>query len=277
MKRFIKNMIRTGVVCSLILSAATASAQKIQLKAMHWNVLSLTMTDKSNQDHFYIDEFIALIKQHDPDIICLNEFETGTSRTGKEKLAEMAASLNMYPYFVASYPKDTGYCGNAILSKYPVVNVKSALLTFKHNLGEGFYEESSSPYREEYGAYQRGVGYVDILVPTSDSEVQMVRVGCTHLDHAINVAGSARQSTEVAAFLEIGKLDYPIILMGDLNRGATSEGLKPLVDVGDIVYGGGIDFIISYPKGRVTINDSYYVGCGKLSDHYPVFGVVTYN
>lgn len=276
MKRFIKNLIRTGVVCSLVLSAATASAQKIQLKAMQWNVLSLKMTDGSNQAHFLIDEFVTLIKENDPDIICFNEFESGSSRMGKEKLAEMGASLNMYPYFIASYPKDTGYCGNGILSKYPIVNVKTALLTFKHSLGEGNYEESGPPLREEWGAYQRSVGYVDILVPTSDSETQMVRVACTHLDHAINVDGTTRQSTEVAAFLEIGKIDYPIILMGDLNRSSVSPGTYPLISVGDIVYAGGIDFIISYPKGRWTIGEGYHKECGKLSDHYPIFGIASY-
>lgn len=37
---------------------------------------------------------------------------------GKEKLTELASRLDMYPYFIMSYPKDVGFYGNGILSKY---------------------------------------------------------------------------------------------------------------------------------------------------------------
>ena len=119
--KLLKHIIRAGALCGLLLTTAAAKAQTVQLKVLDWNVLSFEMTDKSNQIDFIVDEYVDLIKAQNPDIVCINELETGTSRMGKEKLTELASRLDMYPYFIMSYPKDVGFYGNGILSKYPIV------------------------------------------------------------------------------------------------------------------------------------------------------------
>ena len=123
--KLLKHIIRAGALCGLLLTTAAAEAQTVQLKVMEWNVLSFEMTDKSNQIDFIVDEYVDLIKAQNPDIVCINELETGTSRMGKEKLTELASRLGMYPYFIMSYPKDVGFYGNGILSKYPILNSRS--------------------------------------------------------------------------------------------------------------------------------------------------------
>lgn len=110
--KLLKHIIRAGALCGLLLTTAAAEAQTVQLKVMEWNVLSFEMTDKSNQIDFIVDEYVDLIKAQNPDIVCINELETGTSRMGKEKLTELASRLGMYPYFIMSYPKDVGFYGN---------------------------------------------------------------------------------------------------------------------------------------------------------------------
>lgn len=70
-----------------------------------WNVLSFEMTDKSNQIDFIVDEYVDLIKAQNPDIVCINELETGTSRMGKEKLTELASRLDMYPTSSCPIPR----------------------------------------------------------------------------------------------------------------------------------------------------------------------------
>lgn len=277
MKRIIKHIVRAGAVCGLLLSVATASAQKVQIKIMEWNVLSFEMTDKTNQTHFYVDEYVALIKEQNPDILCLNELESGTSRMGKEKLMELASRLDMYPYYVMSYPKDVGFYGNGILSKYPIVGSGSMLLPYKHYLGDGNYQFNNEAMTTLWGADQRSVGYADILVPTSDSEGQMIRVACTHLDHQINQAGKTIQSQKTADYLKLSNPVYPTILTGDLNEGADSTSLKPITDLGDLIQATWVDFIISYPKGRWTKVSGGNVNCGELSDHDPNVAVVTLN
>ena len=104
--KLLKHIIRAGALCGLLLTTAAAKAQTVQLKVLDWNVLSFEMTDKSNQIDFIVDEYVDLIKAQNPDIVCINELETGTSRMGKEKLTELASRLDMYPYFIMSYPKD---------------------------------------------------------------------------------------------------------------------------------------------------------------------------
>lgn len=272
--KLLKNIVRAGALCGLFLSAATASAQKVQLKVMDWNVLSFEMTDKSNQITFDIDQYVTLIKAQDPDILCLNELESGTSRMGKEKLVELATRLDMFPYYIMSYPKDVGYYGNGILSKYPIIATGSKLISYKHYLGEGNYQFNNDAYTRTYGADQRSVGYADILVPTSDSEGQVVRIVCSHLDHQINSSGKIRQAQEVADFIGLNEPAYPTVLMGDMNVGSASS-IPAISEPGDLIYSLWVDFIFTYPKNAWTKISGTYVDCGKLSDHDPIIGVIS--
>ena len=272
--KLLKNIVRAGALCGLFLSAATASAQKVQLKVMDWNVLSFEMTDKSNQITFDIDQYVTLIKAQDPDVLCLNELESGTSRMGKEKLVELATRLDMFPYYIMSYPKDVGYYGNGILSKYPIIATGSKLISYKHYLGEGNYQFNNDAYTRTYGADQRSVGYADILVPTSDSEGQVVRIVCSHLDHQINSSGKIRQAQEVADFIALNEPAYPTVLMGDMNVGSASS-IPAISEPGDLIYSLWVDFIFTYPKNAWTKISGTYVDCGKLSDHDPVIGVIS--
>ena len=162
--KLLKHIIRAGALCGLLLTTAAAKAQTVQLKVLDWNVLSFEMTDKSNQIDFIVDEYVDLIKAQNPDIVCINELETGTSRMGKEKLTELASRLDMYPYFIMSYPKDVGFYGNGILSKYPIVSSFSALHPYKHAKGEGNYQWNTGYEYYLYGYDQRSMGYIDILV-----------------------------------------------------------------------------------------------------------------
>ena len=272
--KLLKNIVRAGALCGLFLSASTASAQKVQLKVMAWNVLSFEMTDKSNQITFDIDQYVTLIKAQDPDVLCLNELESGTSRMGKEKLVELATRLDMFPYYIMSYPKDVGYYGNGILSKYPIIATGSKLISYKHYLGEGNYQFNNDAYTRTYGADQRSVGYADILVPTSDSEGQVVRIVCSHLDHQINSSGKIRQAQEVADFIGLNEPAYPTVLMGDMNVGSASS-IPAISEPGDLIYSLWVDFIFTYPKNAWTKISGTYVDCGKLSDHEPVIGVIS--
>ncbi len=272
--KLLKNIVRAGALCGLFLSAATASAQKVQLKVMDWNVLSFEMTDKSNQITFDIDQYVTLIKAQDPDVLCLNELESGTSRMGKEKLVELATRLDMFPYYIMSYPKDVGYYGNGILSKYPIIATGSKLISYKHYLGEGNYQFNNDAYTRTYGADQRSVGYADILVPTSDSEGQVVRIVCSHLDHQINSSGKIRQAQEVADFIGLNEPAYPTVLMGDMNVGSASS-IPAISEPGDLIYSSWVDFIFTYPKNAWTKISGTYVDCGKLSDHDPIIGVIS--
>ena len=261
--KLLKHIIRAGALCGLLLTTAAAEAQTVQLKVMEWNVLSFEMTDKSNQIDFIVDEYVDLIKAQNPDIVCINELETGTSRMGKEKLTELASRLGMYPYFIMSYPKDVGFYGNGILSKYPILNSFSAQFTYRHANGEGNYQWNTGTNYNRYGYDQRSIGYVDILVPTSDSDGQIVRIACAHYDHGPNAARTL-QSNETVTYLGLDDPEYPTLLLGDLNTGGDQIGVS------------WVDHIFGFPKGRWTSNDFKSLPCpsasgtASLSDHNPI-------
>ena len=167
--KILKYAVRAGALCAALFTTAMASAQSVQLKVLVWNVLSFEKTDKSGAEAgFPVEEYVDLVKAQNPDVVCFNEFETGTSRMGKEKMAEIAALLEMYPFYIMSYPKDEGYYGNVILSKYPIVATGSKLFTYEHYKGDGNYQWNDGWQLDQYGTDQRSVGYADVLVPTSE-------------------------------------------------------------------------------------------------------------
>jgi hypothetical protein len=249
----------------LIFLSFTANSQ--EMTVMDWNVLSLEKQDKSGQNGFPIDDFVEVFKKYNPDILCLNEFETGTSRVGKEKMAEIGAALGMYGYFIESYPKDKGYYGNVILSKYPIISSHSQKMIYKNHKGNGYYQFNTDSELNDYGADQRSVGYVDILFPIGNGNFKTLRIVCTHFDHKGNeekVRG--RQVGEVIKFASLAKPVYPTILCGDLNT-AQPYTLDPFNKIGDHQIENWVDHIYTFPKGTFkNVNKSVF-RAGNLSDH----------
>lgn len=276
MKR-VKYALCAGLLCVASLTAAAGYAQAIRLKVLVWNVLSFEKTDNSGTGAgFPVDEYVDLIRRQNPDVVCLNEFETGTGRMGKEKMAEMAELMEMFPYYIMSYPKETGYYGNVVLSKFPIVATGSKLFAYKHYKGEGNYQWNEGEELKQYGTDQRSIGYADVLVPTSESAGKIVRIACTHLDHkGDRQVVPARQVREAVEFLGLEHPQFPTVMMGDLNVGMEAV-LEPLKQLGDHVGCHWVDHIWTFPKGAWAGSETFEsVACGILSDHDPVMATVT--
>ena len=160
-----------------------------------------------------------------------------------------------------------------ILSKYPILNSFSAQFTYRHANGEGNYQWNTGTNYNRYGYDQRSIGYVDILVPTSDSDGQIVRIACAHYDHGPNAARTL-QSNETVTYLGLDDPEYPTLLLGDLNTSASS--LPALTERGDHIGVSWVDHIFGFPKGRWTSNDFKSLPCpsasgtASLSDHNPI-------
>mgnify|MGYP000033040235 CR=1 FL=1 len=275
--KILKYAVRAGALCAALFTTAMASAQSVQLKVLVWNILSFEEQDQSGaQAGFPVDKYVDLVKAQNPDIVCFNEFETGTSRMGKEKMAEIAALMEMYPFYIMSYPKDEGFYGNVILSKYPIVATGSKLFSYKHYQGDGNYQWNQGEYLKQYGTDQRSIGYADVLVPTSESAGKIVRIACTHYDHMGDpILVPQRQMQESIEYLKLGAPEYPTIMMGDLNVGSGNI-LNPLREVGDQIGYEFVDHIWTFPKGAWSGSETFESkDCGNLSDHDPVMATVT--
>lgn len=273
------NIKRILLIFCLFLLALTCAAQKVQVKIMSWNILSFQKEDNSGQNAgFPIDDFYNVIKNADPDIVCLNEFETGTSRMAKEKMSELASRLDMFGYFIKSYPKDIGYYGNVILSKYPIISSESKLLTYKHYKGAGNYQFNDGDALQTYGADQRSVGAVEIIVPVSDNESRVLTMICTHLDHMGGPDVRLKQVKEIIEFAKLKEVKGPTLLAGDLNIVASQWGtdLKEMDTLGDRQAFHWVDYIYSFPKGKWTLVSSNVIMAGNLSDHDAITALITF-
>ncbi len=272
-----KILIRTGAAVTALLLSGALSAQTLTL--MDFNVRSFEVSNESGQTLIEdISDYIEFFRNQDPDIITLNEFENYTSRMGRDRMSEIASALDMYAYYIKSYPKDIGYYGNCILSKYPIVNASTKLISYQHYKGEGNYQWNSDEYTDEWGADQRSVGYVDILIPTSETENVIVRVACAHLDHLIFWDGKIRQCQEVVEFASLGNPPYPALLLGDMNE-SSGTPMAPIIEVGDWIWEQNLnlDHCFGFPKGKWTVESAENVNAGVLSDHHAIKVVVTLN
>lgn len=258
----------------LLLLSGAGYAQDVQLKVMAWNVLSFEQTDNSGTTNgFDVSAYAEKIKETGADVVCLNEFETASERMGKEKMAELASALDMYSYYIESYPKGSGYYGNVILSKYPIVSSRSYLFPYEHIKGPGNYQFNDGDYIKNYGADQRSIGCADIMVPVSATESRIIRVICTHFDHEGEAKVRDNQSKWAIEYFGLDNPEYPSLLLGDLNT-AGGLAIDQLAAIGNQVICHWVDHIWTFPKDRWETVGGQVVNSGKLSDHDAVFATI---
>lgn len=270
-----RTILKTLSVLALLLGAAYVTSAQT-LKIFDWNVLSFERQDKTGETSgFPIADHLTKIQAVNPDIITFNEYESASDRMShKEKAAEVAAALGMYSYYIMSYPKSGGYYGNAILSKYPIINAASMQFQYKNHMGDGNYILNADPELTQWGTDQRSVGYVDILVPVSETESKTVRIVCSHFDHKGAEQVRTNQATWSVQFASLDNPPYPTIMAGDLNTSSETV-LAPLVNVGDHTYVNWVDHIFSFPKESwERVGNGGSGSGGNLSDHSYIYATL---
>jgi len=113
-------LILSAVWCPL---AYRVFPQPTGLKVMTYNIHEgVDVYNRLN-----LDAILATIKEWDPDILFLQEVDTGCLMTGSVDQARwLAVKLNMHLAVVTS--RDHMWQGDAILSKYPIVSSETILL-----------------------------------------------------------------------------------------------------------------------------------------------------
>jgi endonuclease/exonuclease/phosphatase family metal-dependent hydrolase len=233
-----------------------------------------------------IQEIARLIDQTQADVVILNEVDFDCTWSGNQHQAEAIARLAKFPNWVEQRNLDFRFLygswkfGNAILSKYPVVDVQIV----------------------EYPAYQRGEKCLagckqGVLCTLQVSVQQRVRVLAVHLEHRsedVRVA-SAQRIVDLAKSSPV-----PLVAGGDFNSAPvdfpkaekTATGLNAM----ETLRGSGL--FRSRPEGpprasEMTFSSSqpaavidwiliptdwefadYRVIPSRLSDHRPVIATV---
>ncbi|MEL7588693.1 MAG: endonuclease/exonuclease/phosphatase family protein [Prolixibacteraceae bacterium] len=248
------------ILCCLLLAHNKSDAQTspIRLKIMSFNVCR-----SGELTRYSVDPFVNLIRQHQPDLIALQELDYKTTRnTGIDFTTKLAAALGMFPVFGRTIYYQGGEYGIAVLSKYPFLSVKTEPLPSPAGTKE-----------------QRAVLIAEIRLPSG----REIRFASTHLDHSTDAIGSAMAGALNNFLL---KDNMPTIVGGDFNAqpesGTIANEMQPWkrfcnnepTAPNDPTK--KIDYLFGYPKEQCRTISYEVIARTGISDHCPIVAEVEF-
>ena len=162
---------------------------------MTYNIYGARATSPANAAD--LDALAEVIRRQDPDFVTLNEVDVFTDRTGKDvhQARDLAEKLGMEWHFSKAIDRDGGEYGDAVLSKYPILEKRSYRL----------------PCAAEQPGEDRSLCVIRVQIDGKD-----LYVASTHLDHLSGDASRLVQATEIRRIRDT-ELEGDLILCGDLN------------------------------------------------------------
>lgn len=185
-----------------ITSNETASKSAINegvLRIMTYNIHHAN--PPSRADVIDVSAIAEVIRKENPDLVALQEVDVNTKRSGKtlHEARELAEQLGMNFYFAKALDYQEGFFGNAVLSRYPLLDSLQVLL----------------PSLPDVKAENRVLAAIKIQI--SD---QKLWFGSTHLDYQSDSNNLFQSRTLLDA---IDSINDPFILGGDFNVDEYSE------------------------------------------------------
>lgn len=246
-------------------SSSAGGAARTTLRVMTYNI---------HAGHGDIERTAATIRALSPDIVGLEEvdvhwaersgFANQASRLGESLgMAVRFAPIYELPGASESVPKRE--FGVALLSRYPIVAWANDTITRLSTQAE-----NPVPSRMP-----------GLLAATIDVHGMRVRVFVTHLDYRKDPSVRRTQVAEMLA--QIGAVDTPTLLLGDMNAAPDAPELQPLFsrlrDAWPAAAGSGftypadnpadrIDYVLMSPNGMV--DTAFVPVVPAASDHLPV-------
>jgi len=272
---------------------ASASEEKTKaIRVMSYNVRNFDLYNWK-QGATTMKKIMVLLKEQDPDIMCLQEFfnaDTGRFQTIKKLLEQ-----NGYKYyeFEKTVERDHyGAWGVATFSHYPILNTGS-LRFHNSKLNSSLFTDISidSTVVRVYNVHLQSVylssgDYEYIEHVTADQDVQLKPT--QQILSKLKSAFQSRAVQSVELKKQIGDSPYPVLVCGDFNDTPSSfcyETLSRNLNDAFLCASSGIgptysgvlspfriDYILTDKKFSVV---AYKSICEKLSDHYPVTCSIT--
>jgi len=266
----------------------SSNAQTLsEISIMTWNVKNFDYYNWSGNENAR-SEMFDLIKEHRPEILCLQEFYTEDK--GKLKnLKELKKDLNYeYHYFAKTYSIDNNrHWGLVMFSDYEIINTGKLVFTEGTRLNTCMYmdialaeDQNARVYNVHLQSNQfssedyKFLGALEYDDDNSSAKIIIQKLKKGYVNRAIQ----ANQVLESC-------LDspYPSIICGDFNDTPISYAYKTISEnMKDAFVEKGVGFGKTYenptPFLRIdyalfhpmfSIND-YESISNKLSDHYPV-------
>jgi endonuclease/exonuclease/phosphatase family metal-dependent hydrolase len=174
------------------------------ITVMSYNIHAMRGMDKVVD----VDRIAKVIKDQTPDVVGLQEVDQFTERSGKiDAIKILAEKTEMYGVFMATFDYQGGEFGDAMLSKYPIIDQKLYRL----------------PSRDNYEP--RLMMMISCVVENGDT----IHFYNTHLDHHRQDSDRPIQVEAIKKIIETD--NAKIILMGDFNCEPGSESLNTIQSV----------------------------------------------
>lgn len=243
------------------------------LRVMTYNIYGARATSPANAAD--LDAIAEVIRRQNPDFVTLNEVDVFTNRTGKDvhQACDLAEKLGMEWHFSKAIDRDGGEYGDAVLSKYPILEKRSYRL----------------PCAAEQPGEDRSLCVIRVQIDGKD-----LYVASTHLDHLSGDASRLVQATKIRRIRDT-ELEGDLILCGDLNAIPSSNVIATmtsfLTNTGPIDQytfpsddpSRKIDYIMYAPiehfgvqNCQVVSRGDQQVGGVDASDHRPVIADIRF-
>lgn len=181
---------------AVILFPASYCSSQEAIKVMSYNIHIATPPSKPDFSHKDLQAIADVINREQPSLVALQEVDKYTERSGKSshQAKDLAELTGMHYHFAAASEKSDGEQGQAILSKYPIIDAASFKL----------------PAPESSNGETRSLAIVVVEV----EEVKLAFM-TVHLDHRSDVD----RKFQIEQMLEHTEKfeEYPIIFGGDFN------------------------------------------------------------
>ena len=216
-----------------------------------------------------------VIRRCEPDLVALQEVDAGTKRTGGVVQAEDLARLTgMYHAYGPAMDFDGGKYGNAILSRFRIV------------------EQRTVPLPHTPGGRREPRAVLGVAVRLPDG--RRIGFGSTHLDHTREPSDRLAQARRINEHTRT--VAVPAILAGDFNCTPGSAPMAELAKEWTLASGGGgdkgpaattsaaatqptfpstrptiaIDHVLVRPSRRWRVIETRVIDEPVASDHRPV-------
>ncbi len=216
-----------------------------------------------------LNALAAVIKEHDPDIIALQEVDVFTNRSGSNvhQARDLARLTGMNWFFVKAIDKDGGQYGDAILSKLPFKETKG----YNLNVAPGVSGELRS-----------------VAMAKLEKEGKEFWFSSTHLDHLAIEDNRILQANELKGI--VVNLNAPLIIGGDFNaipESQTMAIIKGFMNLGcrqqcPLTFPAQkpdrtIDYLMYTPVDGFSVQSYQSKPNAVASDHAPVIAVIQIN
>ncbi len=228
------------------------------LRVLQFNIRT-GLTDDGSVD---LDQIAAEIEAVRPDLVSLNEVDTDTTRTRADEPAYLSRATGMHVVYGPNLIYDGGPFGNAVLSRYPVVDSRNLRL----------------PWTDD--VEPRG-----LLTVVVDVDGRNVAFSSTHLSSGA-FAHESRLLQALVIRRALGAATLPSIVAGDLNSVPTDVPARilrqGLLDAQqEAGTGSGDTYPDAHPDGRFdyVLHDRHFAAVpgstharpSRSSDHRSVF------